>query len=93
MTSPKEEQNEGQCTVPKMRIHLVQDVCLKPDKCLPVQAQMDRDTRTNMQPLLAESDRVLVEERQLQMVEAILPPNKDGLVQLCLVNRLGITQN
>ena len=26
------------------------------------------------------------------MVEAILPPNKDGLVQVCLVNRLGITQ-
>ena len=91
-TSSKGEQNEGQCTVPTVRICLIQDVRLKPDECVPIQAQMDGDTRTNMQPLLAESDRVLVEERGLQMVEAILPPNKDGLVQVCLVNRLGITQ-
>ena len=45
-----------------------------------------------MQPLLAESDRVLVEERRLQIVEAVLSLNKDGLVQVSLVNRLGITQ-
>ena len=91
-TSSKGEQNEGQCTVSTVRMCLVQDVRLKPDECVPIQAQMDGDTRTNMQPLLAKSDRVLVEERGLQMVEAILPPNKDGLVQVCLVNHLGITQ-
>ena len=92
MTLPKEEQNEGRYTVPTVRIRLVQDVCPKPDECVLVQAQMYGDTRTNMQPLLAESNRVSVEERGLQMVEAILPTNKDGLVQVCLVNCLGITQ-
>ena len=92
ITSPKEEQNEDQCTVPTVRVCLVQDVRLKPDECVPVHAQMDGDTRTNMQPLLVKNDRVHVEERGLQMVEAILPPNKDGLVQVCLVNCLDITQ-
>ena len=76
MTSPKDEQNEGQCTVPTVRIHLVQDVHLKPDECAPVQAQMNGDTRTNMHPLLAKSDRVLVEERGLQIVEASSHPTK-----------------
>ena len=46
----------------------------------------------NMQPLLTESDRVLVEGKGLQMVETALPPNEDGLVQVCLVNCLGITK-
>ena len=33
-----------------------------------------------------------MEERGLQIVEAALQPNKDGLVQVCLVNHLGFTQ-
>ena len=87
---PGEEQGKGRCTVPTMRICLIQNVLLKPDKCAPVQAQVEGGIGTNMQPLLAESDRVLVEERGLQMVEVDLLPNKDGLVQVSLVNRLGI---
>ena len=92
MTSLKEEKNEGWCTVPTVRIHLVQDVRLKPDAFVSLQAQMDGDTRTNMQLLLAESDRVLVEERGIQMIDAILPPNEDGLVHVCLVCHLGNSQ-
>ena len=33
-----------------------------------------------------------MEERGLKIVEAVLQSNKDGLVQVCLVNHLGITQ-
>ena len=47
-TSTKEEQNEGRCTVPTVRIRLVQDVWLKSDECIPVQAQMEGDTRINI---------------------------------------------
>ena len=89
---PGEEQDEGQCTVPTVRICLIQNVRLKPDECTQVRAQVEGGIRTNMQPLLAESDGVLVEERGLQMVEAILPPNEDGQVQVSLANHLGITQ-
>ena len=40
-----------------VRIYLIQNVRLKPDECVSLQAQMDRDTETNMQLLLAESNK------------------------------------
>lgn len=42
---------------------------------------------------MAEGDKALIgEKRGLQMVDKILPPSEDGMVQVSLVNHLGITQ-
>ena len=49
--------------VPTVRIHLVQDIHVIPE-CVAAQVQIDGDVNTNMQPLLAESDRVLEEKKK-----------------------------
>ena len=51
---------------------------------------MDGNVGINMQPLLAEGDKAFIEKRGLQMVDVVLPPSKDGMVQVSLVNHLGI---
>ena len=78
--------------VPTVRICLVQDVRLIPNECVTAQVQMDGDVGIRMQPLLAEGDKPLIQKRGLQMVDEILPPSEDGMVQVSLVNHLGITQ-
>ena len=75
-----------------MRIRLVQDVRLTPNDYVTAQVQFDGDVGTKIQALLAEGDKVLIEKRGLQMVDVVLPPSKDGIVQVSLVNHLGITQ-
>jgi len=75
-----------------MRIRLVQDICLIPNECFPAQIQIDGNVNTNMQPLMAESDRVLAEEKGFQVLDAVLSPSVDALAQVSLVNCLGITQ-
>ena len=48
-----------------MRIHLVQDIHLIPSECVTSQVQMDADIAMQMQPLLAEGDKTLIEKRRL----------------------------
>ena len=88
--APDREKEEG-CMVPIVRICLVQDVCLILNECVTAQVQMDGDVGIRMQPLLAEGDKPLIQKRGLQMVDDILPPSEDGMVQVSLMNHLGIT--
>ena len=76
-----------------MRICLLQDIRLIPNECVAAQVQIDGDVNTNTQPLLAESDRVLVGKKGFQVLDAVLSPSEDGLAQVSFVNYLGITQN
>ena len=89
--APDREKEEG-CTVPTVRIRLVQDVRLILNECVTTQVQMDGDVKIRMQQLLAEGDKAIIEKRGLQMVDEILPPSEDGMVQVSFVNHLGITQ-
>ena len=89
--APDREKEEGY-TVPTVRIYLVQDVCLIPNVRVTAQVQMDGDVGIGMQPLLAEGNKTFLQKRGLQMVDEILPPSVDGMVQVSLVNHLGITQ-
>ena len=91
-TKTLDRENEDECAVPTVRIRLVQDVRLTPNDYVTAQVQFDGDVGTKTQALLAEGDKVLMEKRGLQMVDMVLPPSKDGMVRVSLVNHLGITQ-
>ena len=60
--APDREKEEG-CAVSTVRICLVQDIHLIPNECMTAQVQMDDDVGINMQPLLAEGDKALIEKR------------------------------
>ena len=47
----------------------MQDICLTPNECVAAQVQIDGDVATQMQPLLAEGDKALIEKRGLQMLD------------------------
>ena len=91
-TKAPDIEKEERCTVPTVRICLVQDVRLISNECVTPQVQMDGDVWIRMQPLLAEGVKALIEKRELQMVDEILLPSEGGMVQVSLVNHLGITQ-
>ena len=74
-----DKEKEEECAVPTVRIRLVQDVCLIPNECVTAKVQI----------LLAEGDKALPE---IQMVDVVFPPSRDSMVQVSLVNHLGITQ-
>ena len=91
-TKTLDRENEDECAVPSVRIRLVRDVRLTPNDYVTAQAQFDGDVGTKTQAFLAEGDKVLMEKKGLQMVDVVLPPSKYGIVQVSLVNHLGITQ-
>ena len=57
----------------------MQDIRLTPDECVTAEIQMDSDVAMQMQLLLAEGDKTVIEKRGLQMVDVVLSSNKDGM--------------
>ena len=69
-----------------MRVHLAKDVRILPNECLTTQVKLEGELETSTQPMIIEADP---RDIQIQMVDAILQPTKNGTAQVSLINHLG----
>ena len=83
---------EDDCVIPTVRVHLVKDVRILPNECLTTQVKLEGEIKTSTQSMIIEADPALLQDREVQMVDAVLQPTKDGMAQVSLINCLGLTQ-
>ena len=81
-----ETQNDDRCTVPMVRIITNEDVCLLPNQCVMTQVRLDGVIEASNRPLLLEGNCELLEERVIQLLDTILHPAEEGMVQVSLVS-------
>ena len=56
------------------------------------QVKLEGEIETSIQSMIIEADPALLQDRKMQMVDAVLQPTKDGMAQVSLINCLGLTQ-
>ena len=83
---------EDDCVVPTVRVRLVKDVRILPNECLTTQVKLEGEIKTSTQSMIIEADPALLQDRKVQMVDAVLQPTKGGMAQVSLINYLGLTQ-
>ena len=82
---------EAFCSVPTIRVKLVQSMRLPPNQSVLTNACLTgRDSLNG--PLLVESAASVVNDRGLQVTDSVVLPTKEGRVMVMLTNNSGITQ-
>ena len=81
----------SECKVPMVRVQLIQDVRLLPNKCTIATAELvGEDIHQMNQPLLFELDSSVCETTKIQAMETVVSPGQK--VYIPMVNHLGFTQ-
>ena len=78
--------------MPTVRVRLIKDIRVLPNECLTTQVELEGGMDTSIQLMIIEANPTLLRDRQLQMMDVVLQPTKDGIAQVCLINRLGLAQ-
>lgn len=81
------------CTVPTVRVRLIQDVRVLPNECVTAQVRLEGEmATTKQQPFLVETDPDVSKQTKMQVFDAVLHAAEDGTAQLSLLNQLGACQ-
>ena len=82
------------CTVPMVRVCLIQDVRLLPDECVMTQVKLEKALDvthvSNTQPSLLEPDHDKLSDIKMKAFDAVVQTADSGIAQLSLMNQLGM---
>ena len=81
------------CTMPTVRVRLIQDVRVLPNECVTAQVRLEGEAAVmKQQPFLVETDPNVMKQIKMQVFDTVLHASEDGKTQLSLLNQLGACQ-